>query len=199
MHNICAEAPPPLSPAAFCSDQVDKMSAAPRSITAPAPASGSLQRELGATLALGWPIILANVAIYAMTATDFIMLGRLSRARARSRGARFQSLSARDGAWHRPRRGAGSDRGGENWRRRERRGTPARDASGSLVGRRVFRRRLDLSLRRRNGFWRQSAKRPISRATPELTCEAISGVCCRTFCSSPPAASSRRLSGRARR
>ena len=41
-------------------------------------ASGSLKRELGATLALGWPIILANVAIYAMTATDFIMLGRLS-------------------------------------------------------------------------------------------------------------------------
>jgi multidrug resistance protein, MATE family len=39
---------------------------------------GSLVRELGATLALGWPIILANVAIYAMTATDFIMLGRLS-------------------------------------------------------------------------------------------------------------------------
>ena len=43
-----------------------------------AAASGSLKRELGATLALGWPIILANVAIYAMTATDFIMLGRLS-------------------------------------------------------------------------------------------------------------------------
>ena len=40
--------------------------------------SGSLKRELGATLALGWPIVLANVAIYAMTATDFIMLGRLS-------------------------------------------------------------------------------------------------------------------------
>jgi multidrug resistance protein, MATE family len=54
------------------------MSAAPRSIRATAPASGSLQRELAATLALGWPIILANVAIYAMTATDFIMLGRLS-------------------------------------------------------------------------------------------------------------------------
>ena len=54
------------------------MSAAPRSIRATATASGSLQRELGATLALGWPIILANVAIYAMTATDFIMLGRLS-------------------------------------------------------------------------------------------------------------------------
>ena len=43
-----------------------------------AAASGSLKRELGATLALGWPVILANVAIYAMTATDFIMLGRLS-------------------------------------------------------------------------------------------------------------------------
>ena len=43
-----------------------------------AAASGSLKRELAATLALGWPIIVANVAIYAMTATDFIMLGRLS-------------------------------------------------------------------------------------------------------------------------
>ena len=41
-------------------------------------ASGRLRQELGATLALGWPIVLANVAIYAMTATDFVMLGRLS-------------------------------------------------------------------------------------------------------------------------
>jgi MATE family multidrug resistance protein len=43
-----------------------------------AAARGALRRELAATLALGWPIVLANVAIYAMTATDFIMLGRLS-------------------------------------------------------------------------------------------------------------------------
>ena len=54
------------------------MSAAPQSMRATGSASGSLKRELGATLALGWPIILANVAIYAMTATDFVMLGRLS-------------------------------------------------------------------------------------------------------------------------
>jgi MATE family multidrug resistance protein len=53
------------------------MSAVARSREA-AAARGSLKRELGATLALGWPIILANVAIYAMTATDFMMLGRLS-------------------------------------------------------------------------------------------------------------------------
>jgi MATE family multidrug resistance protein len=53
------------------------MSAVARPLKA-AGARGSLRRELGATLALGWPIILANVAIYAMTATDFIMLGRLS-------------------------------------------------------------------------------------------------------------------------
>ena len=39
---------------------------------------GSLRRELGATLALGWPIVLANLAINVMTVTDFIMLGRLS-------------------------------------------------------------------------------------------------------------------------
>ncbi len=53
------------------------MSAAPQSVRA-TPADRSLRRELGATLALGWPIILANLAINAMTATDFIMLGRLS-------------------------------------------------------------------------------------------------------------------------
>ena len=53
------------------------MGAAARPIGAPA-ASGSLKRELSATLALGWPIVLANVAVYAMTATDFVMLGRLS-------------------------------------------------------------------------------------------------------------------------
>ena len=43
-----------------------------------AATSGSLRHELGATLALGWPIILANLAINVMTATDFMMLGRLS-------------------------------------------------------------------------------------------------------------------------
>jgi multidrug resistance protein, MATE family len=53
------------------------MSAAARPIGS-AAASGSLKRELGATLSLGWPIILANLAINVMTATDFMMLGRLS-------------------------------------------------------------------------------------------------------------------------
>jgi multidrug resistance protein, MATE family len=53
------------------------MSAGPQSQRA-STASGWLWRELGATLALGWPIILANVAINVMTATDFMMLGRLS-------------------------------------------------------------------------------------------------------------------------
>ena len=38
----------------------------------------ALRREIGATVALGWPLILANVAINAMTATDFMMLGWLS-------------------------------------------------------------------------------------------------------------------------
>jgi multidrug resistance protein, MATE family len=54
------------------------MSAALQSVRATAAPSGSLKRELGATLALGWPIILANLAISVMTATDFMMLGRLS-------------------------------------------------------------------------------------------------------------------------
>jgi MATE family multidrug resistance protein len=53
------------------------MLAAPRPVGA-AAADRPLRRELGATLALGWPIVLANLAINAMTATDFMMLGRLS-------------------------------------------------------------------------------------------------------------------------
>ncbi len=63
---------PALSP---CTGSI--MSAAPQSLRVTA-ADRSLRRELGATLALGWPIILANLAITAMTATDFMMLGRLS-------------------------------------------------------------------------------------------------------------------------
>jgi multidrug resistance protein, MATE family len=54
------------------------MSAASKSADAAASAKGSLKRELGATLAFGWPFILANLAINVMTATDFMMLGRLS-------------------------------------------------------------------------------------------------------------------------
>ena len=40
--------------------------------------AGALGRELGATFALGWPIILANVANNVMTMTDIMMLGWLS-------------------------------------------------------------------------------------------------------------------------
>ena len=53
------------------------MLAAPRS-TGSTAATGWLQRELGATFALSWPIVLANVAINVMTATDIMMLGWLS-------------------------------------------------------------------------------------------------------------------------
>jgi multidrug resistance protein, MATE family len=53
------------------------MLAAPRLAGAAAP-DRRLRRELGATFALGWPIILANLSINVMTATDFMMLGRLS-------------------------------------------------------------------------------------------------------------------------
>ena len=41
-------------------------------------AGGSISRELGATFALSWPLVLANVAVNVMTATDFMMLGWLS-------------------------------------------------------------------------------------------------------------------------
>ena len=53
------------------------MLAAPPSTGASAGA-GWLKRELGATFALSWPIVLANVAISLMTATDIMMLGWLS-------------------------------------------------------------------------------------------------------------------------
>ncbi len=53
------------------------MSAAPQSARDRA-ADGWLWRELGATFALSWPLVLANVAVNVMTATDFMMLGWLS-------------------------------------------------------------------------------------------------------------------------
>ncbi len=56
-------------------DQPIMRAAAPTSAT---PATGWLKRELGATLRLSWPIVLANVAINVMTVTDIMMLGWLS-------------------------------------------------------------------------------------------------------------------------
>ena len=53
------------------------MSAAPQSLRVTA-ADRPLRRELGATFALSWPIILVNVAISLMTVTDIMMLGWLS-------------------------------------------------------------------------------------------------------------------------
>jgi multidrug resistance protein, MATE family len=51
------------------------MSAAPPKVRA---SPGALGRELGATFALSWPIVLANVANNLMSATDIMMLGWLS-------------------------------------------------------------------------------------------------------------------------
>ena len=53
------------------------MPAAPPTVKARAGA-GLLRREFAATLALSWPLVLANLAVNAMTATDFMMLGWLS-------------------------------------------------------------------------------------------------------------------------
>ena len=53
------------------------MPAAPPKVKAGAGA-GLLRREFAATLALSWPLVLANLAVNAMTATDFMMLGWLS-------------------------------------------------------------------------------------------------------------------------
>ena len=41
-------------------------------------ADARLAREAGATFALAWPLILANLAVTVMTTTDYVMLGRLS-------------------------------------------------------------------------------------------------------------------------
>ncbi len=41
-------------------------------------AKSPLARETGATLALAWPLILANLAVTLMTTTDYVMLGRFS-------------------------------------------------------------------------------------------------------------------------
>ena len=46
--------------------------------TEEAAVRGSLRREFGATFALAWPLVLSNVAINVMAATDMLMLGRLS-------------------------------------------------------------------------------------------------------------------------
>ncbi len=53
------------------------MSAAPQTVRTRAGA-GASRRELAATLALSWPLVLANLAVNAMTATDYMMLGWLS-------------------------------------------------------------------------------------------------------------------------
>ncbi len=52
------------------------MSAAPQ--PKGATARSAWLSELSATLALSWPLVLANVAVNVMTATDFMMLGWLS-------------------------------------------------------------------------------------------------------------------------
>ena len=61
------------------------MSAAPQSIPLPA-APRKLKRELGATLALAWPLVLANLAVTLMPAINAATLGQLD-ARALAGGA----------------------------------------------------------------------------------------------------------------
>ena len=54
------------------------MSAAPIPDLPPDPDSGWLAREIAATFALSWPLVVANVAVNLMSTTDFLMLGWLS-------------------------------------------------------------------------------------------------------------------------
>ena len=123
------------------------MSAAPQSVRVTA-ADRSLRRELGATLALGWPIILANLAINVMTATDFIMLGRLSPHALAAGSLGFFRLSAPVPLRPRRRRSVVSYR-----RRQARRGprqgrATARDAPSAYLCDLLLRRRVDCSHRR---------------------------------------------------
>ena len=53
------------------------MSAAPQTDRI-RPVKGRFAREIGATLTLAWPIVLSNLAVTLMTATDVMMLGLLS-------------------------------------------------------------------------------------------------------------------------
>jgi MATE family multidrug resistance protein len=54
------------------------MSAAPSPDSPLDPDSGWLAREIAATFALSWPLVVANVAVNLMSTTDFLMLGWLS-------------------------------------------------------------------------------------------------------------------------
>ena len=104
--------------------------AAPTSAT---PATGWLKRELGATLALSWPIVLANVAINVMTVTDIMMLGWLS-PRALAAGALGFNLYLPPfllGSRHR--RGALPDRRREGRGRRRRGSVAPRDPPGASL------------------------------------------------------------------
>ena len=56
----------------------------------PHPASRRWRDEAGATLALAWPLILANLTMALIQATDVLLMGRLGRAPAGRLGARAQ-------------------------------------------------------------------------------------------------------------
>ena len=160
------------------------MLAAPRPIGA-AAADRRLRRELGATLALGWPIILANLAINAMTATDFMMLGRLSPEALAAGSLGFflyqppfllgLGVVAR----------AVSDRRRQDRRGLEPRRAAARDASGPHVRGLVRRRRVGGSDRRDAVPASRSASRRRSRATRAFILRGFSGVSRQACCTSP--------------
>ena len=73
------------------------MSAAPPKVVASAGAC-ALKRELAATFALSWPLVLANLAINVMTGDQRRDAGPAVAARARGRRARLQPLAAAAGA-----------------------------------------------------------------------------------------------------
>ena len=167
--------------------------------TRAAAADGWLWRELGATLALGWPIILANIAINVMTTTDFMMLGRLSPHALAAGLGRLLSLSAAVPARHRRRRRLVSDRRGKDRRRPGPGRAAARDPPGAPFRclrrrRRVDRADLGDAVPPRH---RRAAR--TSPGTPAFTSGASSGASRRACCSLPRARRSRRSSGPVRR
>ena len=163
-----------------------------------AASSEWLRRELVATFALSWPIVLANVAINAMTATDFMMLGWLA-PHALAAGALGFNLYMPAfllgvgvvGALA-PIAAAkiGSGEKSEGLRRATHQAFLSALASPPSRGSRCRRRQRSSS---------PSASRPTSRGTPEPTCVDSSGVSRRASCFSPAVRCSSRSSVPVRR
>ena len=193
----------PLAPFRLCTaplfqDQHDhgRRSATDESAQPPAAGSGASSARPSRS---SWPIILANVAINVMTATDFMMLGLAVAARARRRRARLLSLSAAVPARHRRRRRPVADRRCQG-RRRRRAGTTLRRATHQALLSAVLISAVPGSRcgrPSRSDCDRRTA-RPRARRRC-VSCAAFNGAWRQACCSSPPVRPFPRSSARVRR